>query len=96
MIAFKEISDTHVIFAFCVTEVFFSYFVVHVYYNCGNEISDMFDSHRNNLTVLDAVAVQGQGARGEFTLNGLKPGAHSTILFELKPNHLAECHSELF
>ena len=50
--------------------------------------------YRNNLTVVDAVVVQGQGARGEFTLNGKKPGLHSMLLFELKPSHLSDCHSE--
>ena len=50
--------------------------------------------YRNNLTVVDAVVVQGQGAREEFTLNGKKPGLHSTLLFELKPSHLSDCHSE--
>lgn len=50
---------------------------------------------RNNLTVLDGIVVQGQGARGEFTLNGKRPGTHSTLLFEIKPSQLADCHSEL-
>lgn len=49
---------------------------------------------RNNLTVLDGIVVQGQGARGEFTLNGKRPGAHSTLLFEIKPSQLVDCHSE--
>ena len=39
--------------------------------------------------------VQGQGARGEFPLNGKNPGLHSTLLFELKPTHLTDCHSKL-
>ncbi|XP_032238964.2 transmembrane protein 131 isoform X2 [Nematostella vectensis] len=49
---------------------------------------------RNNLTVVDIVAVQGQGARGEFMLNGRKPGLDSTLLFELKSVHLSECHKD--
>lgn len=49
---------------------------------------------RNNLTVLDGIVVQGQGARGEFTLNGKRPGSHSTLLFEIKPNQLVDCHSK--
>ena len=49
---------------------------------------------RNNLTVLDGIVVQGKGARGEFTLNGKRPGPHSTLLFEIKPSQLAECHSK--
>lgn len=52
--------------------------------------------NRNNLTVLDWIAVQGQGARGEFTLNSKRPGSHSTLLFELKRNHLADCQSKSF
>ncbi|XP_031564277.1 transmembrane protein 131-like [Actinia tenebrosa] len=47
---------------------------------------------RNNLTVLDAVTVQGQGARGEFMLNSKKPGLQSMLLFELRASHLSECH----
>lgn len=47
---------------------------------------------RNNLTVLDGIVVQGQGARGEFTLNGQRPGSHSKLLFEIKPIQLADCH----
>ena len=61
----------------------------------------MYSSHyinilvfRNNLTVLDGIVVQGQGARGEFTINGKRPGTHSTLLFEIKPSQLADCHSE--
>ena len=49
---------------------------------------------RNNLTVLDGIVVQGKGARGEFTLNGKRPGSHSTLLFEIKPSQLADCHSK--
>lgn len=49
---------------------------------------------RNNLTVLDGIVVQGQGARGEFTLNCKRPGSHSTLLFEIKPNQLVDCHSK--
>ena len=51
-------------------------------------------SFRNNLTVLDGIVVQGQGARGEFTLNGQRPGSHSKLLFEIKPVQLADCHSK--
>lgn len=50
---------------------------------------------RNNLTVLDVVSVQGQGAKGEFMLNSKQPGAHSTLLFELRSSHLSDCHSKL-
>ena len=54
----------------------------------------LFCFFRNNLTVLDGIVVQGQGARGEFTLNGKRPGSHSTLLFEIKPSQLTDCHSE--
>lgn len=49
---------------------------------------------RNNLTVLDAVTVQGQGAKGEFMLNSKQPGSQSTLLFELRTSHLSDCHSK--
>lgn len=52
------------------------------------------DVSRNNLTVLDGIVVQGQGARGEFTLNGKRPGSQSTLLFEIKPSQLTDCHSK--
>ncbi|XP_077984160.1 transmembrane protein 131-like [Glandiceps talaboti] len=46
---------------------------------------------RNNLTILDFLLVEGQGARGEFRVSGRKPGANSTLLFELKQSHLQDC-----
>ena len=46
---------------------------------------------RNNLTVLDIVTVQGQGARGELMINGKRPSVDSVLLFELKQRHLADC-----
>ncbi|XP_071504186.1 transmembrane protein 131-like, partial [Diadema antillarum] len=47
---------------------------------------------RNNLTVLDAVAVQGQGGAGELRLNSKRPGVNSNLLFELKSSHLVDCN----
>lgn len=49
---------------------------------------------RNNLTVLDVVLVQGQGASGELMIDGRRPGVDSEILFELKQKHLEECTSK--
>nr|XP_006822284.1 PREDICTED: transmembrane protein 131-like [Saccoglossus kowalevskii] len=46
---------------------------------------------RNNLTIIDFLLVEGQGARGEFRVSNKKPGANSTLLFELKASHLADC-----
>ncbi|XP_041456206.1 transmembrane protein 131-like isoform X2 [Lytechinus variegatus] len=47
---------------------------------------------RNNLTVLDAVVVQGQGGSGELRLNNKRPGVNSNLLFELKSSHLVDCN----
>ena len=49
---------------------------------------------RNNLTVLDALVVQGQGGAGELRLNNKRPGANSNLLFELKTSHLVDCNSK--
>ncbi len=49
---------------------------------------------RNNLTILDAFMVRGQGARGELRFNSKIPSASSNLLFELKPTHLVDCDSE--
>ncbi|XP_071786597.1 transmembrane protein 131-like [Asterias amurensis] len=46
---------------------------------------------RNNLTILDAFMVRGQGARGELRFNSKIPSASSNLLFELKPTHLVDC-----
>eukprot|EP00795_Rhopilema_esculentum_P000911 gene911-10667_t len=47
---------------------------------------------RNNLTILELVVVQGQGARGQLTINEKKPGLESLLLFELKASHLNDCN----
>ena len=52
-----------------------------------------FFPYRNNLTVLDVVSVQGQGARGELMINGKRPSGESVLLFELKQKHLEDCTS---
>ena len=38
--------------------------------------------------------VQGQGARGQLTINEKKPGLESLLLFELKASHLNDCNSK--
>lgn len=53
-------------------------------------------SNRNNLTVLDVVTVQGQGARGELMINGKRPSGDNVLLFELKQKHLEDCTSMYF
>ena len=52
---------------------------------------------RNNLTILDLVMVQGQGAQTNFNINGNAPGGKSSVLlFEIKPVHLKDCNSKPF
>ncbi|XP_059172508.1 transmembrane protein 131-like isoform X2 [Physella acuta] len=46
---------------------------------------------RNNLTIIDAVVVQGQGRKGEMRFNNKKPGSHSALTFELTEKHLKNC-----
>jgi len=48
---------------------------------------------RNNLTILDLVVVQGQGAYTNFNINNNPPGGKKSILlFEIKPIHLKDCN----
>ncbi|KAH9505685.1 hypothetical protein Btru_055497, partial [Bulinus truncatus] len=46
---------------------------------------------RNNLTIIDAVVVQGQGRKGDMRFNNKKPGSHSALTFELTEKHLKNC-----
>ena len=48
---------------------------------------------RNNLTIIDAYVLQGQGGRGELKLNNKKPGA-STLQFDIAEKHLKNCDSK--
>ncbi|CAG5136465.1 unnamed protein product, partial [Candidula unifasciata] len=50
---------------------------------------------RNNLTIIDAVVVQGQGRRGEMRFNNKKPGSHSALTFEMTEKHLKNCDTEI-
>ncbi|BFZ14499.1 hypothetical protein BsWGS_17535 [Bradybaena similaris] len=49
---------------------------------------------RNNLTIIDAVVVQGQGRKGEMRFNNKKPGSHSALTFEMTEKHLKNCDIE--
>ena len=49
---------------------------------------------RNNLTIIDAVLVQGQGRKGEMKFNNKKPGSLSALTFEMKESHLKNCDSK--
>ena len=72
------------------------------YFHCGGlELKKVIltcccSFSRNNLTVLDVVSVQGQGARGELMINGKRPSGDSVLLFELKQKHLEDCTSMYF
>ncbi|WAQ99558.1 TM131-like protein [Mya arenaria] len=45
---------------------------------------------RNNLTIIDAVVLEGQGGRGELKLNNKKPGI-SSLQFDIAEKHLKYC-----
>ncbi|KAK2170432.1 hypothetical protein LSH36_3g30072 [Paralvinella palmiformis] len=46
---------------------------------------------RNNLTIIDAVVLTGQGGRGELRFSNRKPGSNSPLLFEMTDKHLKNC-----
>ncbi|RUS80317.1 hypothetical protein EGW08_011918, partial [Elysia chlorotica] len=46
---------------------------------------------RNNLTIIDAVVIQGQGRHGELRFNNKKPDSHSVLTFEMTEKHLKNC-----
>lgn len=46
---------------------------------------------RNNLTVLDAFVVQGQGGHGEIKFGNISPGSDAVLMFELTEKHLKDC-----
>ncbi|XP_067136144.1 transmembrane protein 131 isoform X2 [Centruroides vittatus] len=46
---------------------------------------------RNNLTVMDALLVQGQGGYGQIKFGNKSPGANSSLMFELTDKHLKDC-----
>ncbi|XP_053399004.1 transmembrane protein 131-like isoform X2 [Mercenaria mercenaria] len=45
---------------------------------------------RSNLTIIDAMVLEGQGGRGELKLNNKKPGV-STLQFDIAEKHLKNC-----
>ncbi|KAL3880716.1 hypothetical protein ACJMK2_032934, partial [Sinanodonta woodiana] len=45
---------------------------------------------RNNLTIIDAIVLQGQGGRGEMKLNNKRPGS-SVLQFDITERHLKNC-----
>ena len=49
---------------------------------------------RNNLTVVDAVIVQGRGGRGYLKFGSRKPGSSSPLIFNIGPKHLKDCDSK--
>ncbi|KAI6654223.1 hypothetical protein LOD99_622 [Oopsacas minuta] len=48
---------------------------------------------RNNLTVMDAVVIQGCGAEGKFSLDGKMPDSMETLFFNMTEDNLIECTS---
>ncbi len=51
---------------------------------------------RNNLTILDAIILQGQGGYGDIRFSNRRPGSPTPLLFELNEKHLTACDSECF
>ena len=49
---------------------------------------------RNNLTIFDAIVVQGQGGRGEMKLSNKKPGSPIPLQFDMMEKHLKNCDSK--
>jgi hypothetical protein len=48
---------------------------------------------RNNLTIIDAIVLEGQCGKGELKLNNKKPGI-STLQFDIAEKHLKNCDSK--
>ncbi len=46
---------------------------------------------RNNLTIIDAVFIQGQGGNGVLKIGNQLPGSKSVLSFELLEKHLKSC-----
>ncbi|GIY37241.1 transmembrane protein 131 [Caerostris darwini] len=51
---------------------------------------------RNNLTVMDALLVYGQGGYGQIKFGNIPPGSDSMLMFELTERHLKDCGSTKF
>ena len=49
---------------------------------------------RNNLTILDAIILQGQGGQGDMRFSNRRPGSTLPLLFELSEKHLKACDSK--
>ena len=51
--------------------------------------------YRNNLTIIDALVVRGQGGRGEMRFSNRKAGSTSALQFEMTADkHLKACDSK--
>jgi hypothetical protein len=49
---------------------------------------------RNNLTIIDTIIVQGQGALGDLKFSNRKPGSQKPLTFEMTEKHLKSCDTE--
>lgn len=54
----------------------------------------IFILFRNNLTIIDAIVVQGQGGRGEMKLSNKRPGSAIPLQFDITEKHLKNCDSK--
>lgn len=62
-----------------------------------NVSPDLFFLHRNNLTVVDAIMVQGQGTTESLKVAGKPPGPGSSLRFKITEALLKDCsESEYF
>ena len=48
---------------------------------------------RNNLTILDAIILRGQGGQGDMRFSNRRPGSTTPLLLEISEKHLKACDS---
>jgi hypothetical protein len=51
---------------------------------------------RNNLTIIDTIVVQGQGASGDLKFSNRKPGSQKPLTFEMTEKHLKSCDKRAY
>lgn len=70
-------------------------FTVTVGYKAGDTSSDSgFIFLRNNLTVIEVIALTGKGADPHFKFGNRKPGSAQPLAFELTEKHLKDCERD--
>lgn len=70
-------------------------YTVTVGYKAGDSNSDSgFIFLRNNLTVIEVIALSGKGADPQFKFGNRKPGSSQPLAFELTDKHLKDCERD--